>query len=133
MIPRLYHATSRLLVSTGVHHDVRLTFSSSAISFVRRLPQRPAGERDNLGAVSHRSKEAEVEADANKSDADESQEEEELDRWLLAGEEKVNESAMRSYKNPYGHFSKNVAPSFREPSPRNWLGRDVVGTNLYNW
>ncbi|KAG8219425.1 eukaryotic mitochondrial regulator protein-domain-containing protein [Butyriboletus roseoflavus] len=71
------------------------------------------------------SKEAEVEVEENKSVANESEEEEELDRWLLGGEKKVNESAIRSHKDPYGHFCKNVAPSFREPSPRNWLGRDV--------
>ena len=66
----------------------------------------------------------------NKSDADENEEEEELDRWLLAGERKVNEFEIRSYKNPYEHFCKNVASPFREPSPRNWLGRDVVRTLL---
>ncbi|KAH0837941.1 eukaryotic mitochondrial regulator protein-domain-containing protein [Lanmaoa asiatica] len=120
MIPCLY----RPLVSTRVH-DARLTFSSSAISFVRRLPQRPAGERANLAAVSRRPTETKDEVEENKSDADESEEDEELNRWLLAGEAKVNESAIRSHKNPYGHFCKNVAPSFREPSPRNWLGRDV--------
>ncbi|KAF8140675.1 eukaryotic mitochondrial regulator protein-domain-containing protein [Boletus edulis] len=112
MIPRLYHASSRLFVSTRVHHDARLTFSSSAISFVRRPPQRSAGERANLAAE-------------NETNTDESKEDEELDRWLLAGEKKVNETGIRSYKNPYEHFIKNVAPSFREPSPRNWLGRDV--------
>lgn len=130
MIPRLYHASSRLLVSTRVHHDARLTFSSSAISFVRRLPQRSTGERVNLAAASRRPRGTEDEAEENRSNADKGEEDEELDRWLLAGEEKVNESAIRSYKDPYGHFCKNVAPSFREHSPCNWLGRDVVRTIL---
>ena len=130
MIPRLYHASSRLFVSTRVHNDARLTFSSSAVSFVRRLPQRSAGERANLAAAGRRPGKTEDAIEENKSEEDESEEEEELDRWLLAGEERVNESALRSYKNPYEHFCKNVASSFRAPSPRNWLGRDVVGTRL---
>ncbi|KAF8433535.1 eukaryotic mitochondrial regulator protein-domain-containing protein [Boletus edulis BED1] len=125
MIPRLYHASSRLFVSTRVHHDARLTFSSSAISFVRRPPQRSAGERANLTAVGRQLGETEDAVEENETNTDESKEDEELDRWLLAGEKKVNESGIRSYKNPYEHFIKNVAPSFREPSPRNWLGRDV--------
>ena len=126
MIPRLYHASSRLPVLTRVHHDTRLAFSSSTISFGRRLSQRSVGERANLTAVGRPPRETEDAVEENKSDADESEEDEELDRWLLAGEEKVNESAIRSHKNPYEHFCKNVASSFREPSPRNWLGRDVV-------
>ncbi|KAG6380794.1 eukaryotic mitochondrial regulator protein-domain-containing protein [Boletus reticuloceps] len=125
MIPRLYHASSRLFVSTRVHHDARLTFSSSAISFVRRPPQRSAGERANLAAVGRQPGETEDAVEENESNTDESKEDEEFDRWLLAGEKKVNESGIRSYKNPHEHFLKNVAPSFREPSPRNWLGRDV--------
>lgn len=35
-------------------------------------------------------------------------------------------SSAASYEEPYGHFCKNIAPSFREPSPRKWLGGDVV-------
>jgi hypothetical protein len=123
MIPRLYQAASRLPVLARVHHDARLTFSSSAISFVRRQPQRSVGERADLAAVGRPPRGTENAVEENKS---ESEEEEELDRWLLAGERKVNESEIRSYKNPYEHFCKNVASSFREPSPRNWLGRDVV-------
>jgi len=130
MIPRLYHASSRLPVLTRAHPDARLTFSSSAISFVRRLPQRPVGERANLAAVDRRPRETEAEVEESKSDADENEEDEELDRWLLAGEQRANASEIRSHRNPYEHFCKNVAPSFREPSPRNWLGRDVVRTLL---
>ena len=130
MIPRLYRAPSGLSVLARVHHDARLTFSSSAISFVRRLPQRSVGERANLAAVGHPPRETKDAVEENNSDADQSEEEEELDRWLLAGERRVNESEIRSYKNPYEHFCKNVASSFREPSPRNWLGRDVVRTFL---
>jgi hypothetical protein len=70
--------------------------------------------------------ETEDAVEENKSDADES-EEEELDRWLLAGEETAK---IRSYKNSYEHTCKNIASSFHEPSPRNWLGRDVVRTLL---
>ena len=131
MIPRLYHSSFRLLVSTRVHPDARLTFSSSAVSFVRRLPQRSAEERVNASAVGRRPTGTEDEVEENESDADEREEEERLDRWLLAGKEKVNESEIRSYKDSYGHFCKNVAPSFREHSPRNWLGRDVVRIILH--
>lgn len=126
MIPRLYQASSRiLLASAHVYRDPRVTFSSSAVSFVRR---RSLGERANPAALDGQSKETEDAVEENKSDEDQSKEEEELDRWLLAGEQKVNESQIRSHKDPYGHFRKSVAPSFREPSPRRWLGGDVVST-----
>lgn len=126
MIPRLCHTSSRLLVSTRVHHDARSTFSSSAVSLVGRLSQRSVGERANSAAVSRQPTGPTDQIEEDESDADEREEKERLNRWLFAGKERVNESEIRSHKDPYGHFRKNVAPSFREPSPRNWLGRDVV-------
>lgn len=130
MIPRLYRTPSRLLVSTRVHRDARLAFSSSAIACVRRLPQRPVGERANLAAVGRESRETDDTVQEDEPDAKDNKEDETLDRWLFAGEERVNDSQIRSHKNPYEHFRKNVAPSFRESSPRNWLGRDVVSALL---
>lgn len=126
MTLRLYNASLRLFLLTRVHYDARLTFSSSAASFAGRLPQRSAGERANLTAGGRRIRGVEDEAEENESNEDEREEEKAFDRWLLAGKEKVNESEIRSYKDSYGHFRKNVAPTFRESSPRNWLGHDVV-------